>query len=431
MSKGYTINTEEKDKRQSAVLVGLNCQLLGEDDASYETLDELEELLTTAGGICVGKILQSRPSPDTRTLIGAGKLMEIAEIAKTNDSDMLIFDNELSPSQFKAIEADTGLTVLDRSGLILDIFASRARSAEGKLQVELAQYKYLLPRLSGLGNQLSRLGGGIGTRGPGETKLESDRRHIRRRISRLEAELADLRKVRTRQRNRRKSLEIPLVSIVGYTNTGKSTLLNTLTGSAIEANDRLFDTLDTTIRKLKVSDTLEVLLSDTVGFIHKLPHNLIEAFKATLEELEYADLLLHVIDISNPAWKDQAEVTEKLIFELAGEDVKVINLFNKCDKTYIETKPSGRDTVLISAKTGEGIEDLLKAIEELLDNGTRKAKFLFPYSESGRLDILYRDAKVLCVDYKDEGINVSAVCDKRTLGWAKEYLYIETSDEEE
>ncbi|NLD86749.1 MAG: GTPase HflX, partial [Clostridiales bacterium] len=324
-----------------------------------------------------------------------------------------------------------GLTVLDRSGLILDIFASRARSAEGKLQVELAQYKYLLPRLSGLGNQLSRLGGGIGTRGPGETKLESDRRHIRRRISRLEAELADLRKVRTRQRNRRKSLEIPLVSIVGYTNTGKSTLLNTLTGSAIEANDRLFDTLDTTIRKLKVSDTLEVLLSDTVGFIHKLPHNLIEAFKATLEELEYADLLLHVIDISNPAWKDQAEVTEKLIFELAGEDVKVINLFNKCDKTYIETKPSGRDTVLISAKTGEGIEDLLKAIEELLDNGTRKAKFLFPYSESGRLDILYRDAKVLCVDYKDEGINVSAVCDKRTLGWAKEYLYIETSDEEE
>ncbi len=421
--------TDGNESNQCAVLVGVNCPLLGKDDATYETLDELEELLHTAGGVCVGKVLQSRQSPDTRTLIGSGKIAEIKEFAINNDAELIIFDNELSPSQFKAIEDDTGMVVLDRSGLILDIFASRARSAEGKLQVELAQYKYLLPRLAGLGGQLSRLGGGIGTRGPGETKLESDRRHIRRRISKLESELSDLRRLRAGQRKRRKSLEIPMVSIVGYTNAGKSTLLNTLTNSSIQANDRLFDTLDTTIRRLKVSDTLEVLVSDTVGFINKLPHNLIEAFKATLEELEYADVLLHVIDISNPRWKEQAEVTETLISELAGEDVKCINVLNKCDKTYIDINPSGGDTVMISARNGEGIDTLLKMIEKLLDNGTRKARFIFPYSESGRLDILYRDAKVLSVDYTDEGINVQAICDKRTLGWAKEYLYLDTVDD--
>ena len=268
---------------ERAVLVGLHASVFKEDeDASWETLDELEALLETAGGECVGKMLQTRNAPDAHTFIGEGKLQELVTLARDNDATLIVFDNELSPSQMRVLEEATGRTVLDRSALILDIFAQRARTGEGKLQVELAQYQYILPRLSGMGKSMSRLGGGIGTRGPGETKLETDRRHIRQRIDKLRRDLKDVRRVRAVQRRQRKKAELPLVAIVGYTNAGKSTLLNALTDAGIEANNRLFDTLDPTTRKLRISETQEVLLSDTVGFIRKLPHHLVSAFKATL-----------------------------------------------------------------------------------------------------------------------------------------------------
>ena len=299
---------------EKAVLVGLNADCFKpEDTATYETLDELEALLETAGGTCVAKVLQNRHTPDPHSFIGEGKAQEICTLLENSGANLVIFDNDLSPSQIRALEELTGATVLDRSALILDIFAQRAKTAEGRLQVELAQYQYLLPKLSGMGKSMSRLGGGIGTRGPGETKLETDRRHIRERINRLQEELNEVRKVRAVQRERRIRNSVPVVALVGYTNAGKSTLLNQLTDAGIPANNRLFDTLDTTTRRLRVSDHLEVLLSDTVGFIAKLPHHLIEAFQATLEELQYADLLLHVIDASDPQREAHIEVVDRLI----------------------------------------------------------------------------------------------------------------------
>lgn len=297
--------TQEKFDR--AVLVGLNAfSMSQEENATEETMEELAALLETAGGETVGVVTQSKDSPDPRTFIGEGKVAEVKELVQAMDANMVVFDNALSPSQQRALTEDLGVAVLDRSALILDIFAQRARTKEGRLQVELAQYKYLLPRLLGMWKHLERQEGAIGTRGPGETQLESDRRHIRKKISKLEGDLKEVRRVRATQRERRIKNEVPVVAIVGYTNAGKSTLLNHLTGAEIPANDRLFDTLDTTTRTLEISDTCTVLLSDTVGFIRKLPHHLVEAFKATLEELEYADLLLHIIDASNPQWREQA-----------------------------------------------------------------------------------------------------------------------------
>lgn len=291
----------DRVKAEKAILVGLSADCFRpEENATDESLDELEALLETAGGICEAKVLQNRHTPDPHSFIGEGKAQEVRTLLESTGATLVVFDNDLSPSQIRALEELTDATVLDRSALILDIFAQRAKTAEGRLQVELAQYQYLLPKLSGMGTSMSRLGGGIGTRGPGETKLETDRRHIRERITRLQAELDEVRRVRATQRERRVKNSIPVVALVGYTNAGKSTLLNALTGAGIPANDRLFDTLDTTTRRLKVSDHLEILLSDTVGFIAKLPHHLIEAFQATLEELQYADLLLHVIDASDP-----------------------------------------------------------------------------------------------------------------------------------
>ena len=419
-------------KKEIAILAGVQSHVFTPaEDANYDTLDELEELLKTAGGVCVAKVLQNRSSPDPRTLMGEGKLKEIKDLAEANEATLLIFDNELSPSQFKNIEELTGLTVLDRSGLILDIFASRAQSNEGKLQVELAQYQYLLPRLIGMGNALSRLGGGIGTRGPGETQLETDRRHIRRRISKLQEDLKEVRRVRELQRKRRKDTEMPIAAIVGYTNAGKSTLLNALTNSTIHAENRLFDTLDTTVRRLTLSDTAEILISDTVGFINKLPHHLIEAFKATLEELEYADILLHVIDLSNPMWMEQAKVVDDLIRELNAESKPVIRVYNKADKANLEFYQKEENTVLISALTGEGLDTLKKTIEQVLGKGLYDTKILLPYSESGRLDILYRDAKVTRVEYTDAGIEVDAVCDDRTYGWVRAYVLNPKADETE
>ena len=405
-----------KDKLNRAVLVGLSAHsLTREENATEESMEELKDLLETAGGESVGMVLQQKDSPDPRTFIGQGKVDEVRQLVRTMGADMVIFDNALSPSQQRVLGEELKVGVLDRSALILDIFAQRARTREGRLQVELAQYKYLLPRLIGMWSHLERQEGAIGTRGPGETQLETDRRHIRRKISKLEEELRDVRRVRATQRQRREKNEVPVVAIVGYTNAGKSTLLNKLTGSEIPANNRLFDTLDTTTRTLEISDTCTVLLSDTVGFIRKLPHHLVEAFKATLEELSFADLLLHVIDASNPEWRGQAQGVDQLILELGAEQTPRIEVFNKCDKWTGEIRPHGEDIVSISAKTGEGLDKLLEAIGKRLDSGAKRVTIHLPYDKGGILDQLYQEAKVEQVEYA-ETIDVVAVCTPKTIG---------------
>ena len=409
---------------EKAVLVGLNADCFKpEDTATYETLDELEALLETAGGTCVAKVLQNRHTPDPHSFIGEGKAQEICTLLENSGATLVIFDNDLSPSQIRALEELTGVTVLDRSALILDIFAQRAKTAEGRLQVELAQYQYLLPKLSGMGKSMSRLGGGIGTRGPGETKLETDRRHIRERINRLQEELSEVRKVRAVQRERRIRNSVPVVALVGYTNAGKSTLLNQLTDAGIPANDRLFDTLDTTTRRLRVSDHLEVLLSDTVGFIAKLPHHLIEAFQATLEELQYADLLLHVIDASDPQREAHIEVVDRLIEKLAKPGVPVLRCYNKADLLEdVSNLPVGEKNIPMCARSGVGLEELLTRIEETLLGKLHHVTMLLPYGEGGVLNILHDQAQVLRVDYVAEGIEVETVCTEELYGRYRRFV---------
>ena len=405
------------------MLVGLNADCFTQaQTATDETLEELEALLETAGGFCTGKILQNRHAPDPHSFIGEGKALEVKMLAEATASTMVIFDNELSPGNIRALEDIMGVTVLDRSALILDIFAQRAKTKEGRLQVELAQYQYLLPRLSGMGASLSRQGGGIGTRGPGETKLESDRRHIRERINRLRQELEQVRQVRSVQRDRRMKNSVPVVAIVGYANAGKSTLLNHLTGAGIPANNRLFDTLDTTSRQLTVSDNLDVILSDTVGFIAKLPHHLVDAFRATLEELEYADLLLHVIDASDPNREEHIEVVDRLIAKLAKPGTPVLRCYNKADLVEKTDIPVGQDVVAISAKRGYGMPELLQAIENLLLDNLHHVVLRLPYSMGGMVDKLHSNAQVKSVDYTSEGIVVETVVDPILYGRLKEYI---------
>ena len=407
---------EQRKNTQRAVLVGLRSRsLTREEDASEESLEELSALLETAGGVCVGEVLQQKDAPDPRTFIGEGKTAEVKELVQAQGAGLVIFDNPLSPSQQRALTEDLGVQVLDRAGLILDIFAQRAQTREGRLQVELAQYQYLLPRLLGMWKHLERQEGAIGTRGPGETQLESDRRHIHRKIAKLREELAEVRRVRATQRQLREKNEVPVVAIVGYTNAGKSTLLNALTQAAIPANDRLFDTLDTTTRTLKVSDTCTVLISDTVGFIRKLPHQLVDAFKATLEELAYADLLLHVIDSSDPEWREKAEVVDKLAAQLGVGQTPCIQVFNKCDLWTGDIRPHGENIVSISARTGEGLDDLLAAIGRVLDAGVRRVVIHLPYDRGGLLDKLYQQASVERVEY-GETIDVTALCPPRLIG---------------
>ena len=410
-------------KQERAVLVGLNADCFRADQtATDETLEELEALLETAGGFCTGKILQNRHTPDSHSFIGEGKAQEVRMLVEATESTMVVFDNELSPGNIRALEEIIGVTVLDRSALILDIFAQRAKTKEGRLQVELAQYQYVLPRLSGMGKSLSRQGGGIGTRGPGETKLETDRRHIRERIARLQHELEQVRQVRQVQRERRMKNSVPVVAIVGYTNAGKSTLLNQLTDAGIPANNRLFDTLDTTSRQLTVSDNLDVILTDTVGFIAKLPHHLVKAFHATLEELEYADLLLHVIDASDENREQHIAVVDKLINQLAKPGTPVLQCYNKADLVQPIDIPVGDDVVAISAKNGRGMEQLKNAIEKALGHSRHHVIVLLPYSMGGMVETLHSSAQVLNVDYTAEGIEVETIVDPILYGRLKEYI---------
>ena len=422
-----TANMTIEQPRDRAVLVGLSSPKLDKrDNADEDTLEELSALVETAGGEVVATVLQTRFSPEPRTFIGEGKVEEVRELVRNEEATMVIFDNDLSPSQQRSLTEDLKVQVLDRSALILDIFAQRARTREGRLQVELAQYQYLLPRLTGMWTHLERQAGTsgkgpIGSKGPGETQLETDRRHIHRKIDKLKEELEEVRRVRGTQRQRRMKNEIPVVAIVGYTNAGKSTLLNALTDAGIPANNRLFDTLDTTSRLLSVSDTLDVVISDTVGFIRKLPHQLVDAFKATLEELEYADMLLHVIDISNPEWQEQAAIVDELIRELGAEQTPCLRVYNKSDLYWGDIRPHGEDAVNISAKTGEGLDELLRAIDKLLDKGTRRVTLHIPYDKAGLLDVLYKDAKVESVEY-GETIDVRAICNPRAIGLVKPYI---------
>lgn len=414
-------------KKERAVLAGLAANSMDLSERSTEeSMEELASLVETAGGEVVGSLLQQRAAPDPRSFIGGGKVAELKELIANAECDLAVFDNELTPSQMRVLGEELGVRVLDRSGLILDIFAQRARTREGKLQVELAQYEYLLPRLTGMWTHLVRqtASGGsspIGTRGPGETQLETDRRHIRRRIQKLREELEQVRKVRSVQRRRRERNAMPVVAIVGYTNAGKSTLLNLLTGSDIQANDRLFDTLDTTTRRLKLDETQEVLLSDTVGFIRKLPHHLVESFKATLEELQYADVLLHVADISSPDLKEQTDVVDDLIERLGAGKTPRIMVYNKCDK-YLGELPHGENIVCISARTGEGARTLVEKIAEILGRQSRRVHIDLPYAKSGILDILRREAAVLDVEYTETGVEADVVVKPELWGLVRNFV---------
>ncbi len=426
---------EEQKVRETAILVGLAADIMDEAERSTdESMDELEALVQTAGGSVNGRILQNKKTPDPRTFIGEGKVQELKELIEAEECDLAVFDNELSPSQTRALEDDLGVHVIDRAQLILDIFAQRARTREGRLQVELAQYKYMLPRLTGMWTHLVRqtASGGsspIGTRGPGETQLETDRRHIRRKIQKLEEELSDVRRVRDTQRRKREKNNIAVVALVGYTNAGKSTLLNRLTDSDIPANDRLFDTLDTTTKRLLLAPGQEVLLSDTVGFIRKLPHHLIEAFKATLEELKYADVLLHVIDVSNPEYELQAEVVRRLIDELGASSTPVIDVYNKADACPVPSMiPRGDTAVAISAKTGEGTDVLTEKIAEILGRGKKRVSLKIPYSDAGLADLLHSQAEITELEYREDCIKVEAVI-KPEL-WGRVRAYASGDDEE-
>lgn len=407
---------------------------MDQDERSSDTsMEELGALVETAGGEVLGMITQSLPHPDPRTFLGKGKVQELKELIVNSECDMAVFDNELSPSQMRVLSEELGVKVLDRAGLILDIFAQRAQTKEGQLQVELAQYQYLLPRLTGMWTHLVRqtASGGpspIGTRGPGETQLESDRRHIRRKIQKLQDELEEVRKVRSVQRRRREQNTMPVVAIVGYTNSGKSTLLNQLTDSDIPANNRLFDTLDTTTRRLNLDEAQEVLLSDTVGFIRKLPTHLVQAFKATLEELTFADVLLHVIDITSPDMDSQIEVVEALITQLGAGSTPCIRVYNKCDR-FVGLLPHGDDSVCISARTGEGTDDLRSVIAAVLGRESRRVTLSLPYDKAGLVDMLRREAAVLSQEYTDTGIELEVVVKPELWGRVKDYVKGADSDD--
>ena len=399
---------ELKEQEERVILVAVST---GEDDDTAASVDELEELASTAGAVTVGRVIQNRENVHPGTYLGKGKIEEVKELLWELDATGIICDDELSPAQLKNLEDALDTKVMDRTMVILDIFASRARTREGKIQVELAQLRYRAVRLVGLRNSLSRLGGGIGTRGPGEKKLEVDRRLIHERISQLKSELEDVKRHREVVRKKREKGGALTAAIVGYTNAGKSTLLNRLTQAGILAEDKLFATLDPTTRVLTLPGGETVLLTDTVGFIRKLPHHLIEAFKSTLEEAKYSDVILHVVDCSNPQMDMQMYVVYETLRQLEITDKEIVTVFNKIDREGAD--PAGRDTVAdhrvkISAKTGEGIPDLLGVLETILRSRRIYFEKVFPYAEAGRIQRIRKNGRLLSEEYKEDGIHVTA-----------------------
>lgn len=413
-----------EEKKQIAVLIAVNN---GTYDAD-ESIDELAELADTAGAEVVGKFVQNMQTINNSTYIGSGKLKEIKDFCEKMEVNLVIFDDELTGVQIRNIESILKIRVVDRTVLILDIFAMRALSKEGRLQVELAQQKYLLPRLIGMGSELSRQGGGIGTRGPGETKLESDKRHIRRRIESLTSQLKELEKRRNRVRERRNKNNVITIAIVGYTNVGKSTLLNLLTNAGVLAKNQLFATLDPTARELKLPDGQSAVLVDTVGLIKRLPHQLVEAFKSTLEETVNADLILNVCDISNPLVDEQIEVTNNLLSELGCGDIPVITVFNKTDLYKFQNMLTITEkSAFISAKENRGIDELLNLICKQLSERVEKYDLLIPYDKGSLLDKIRKQGKIFSEEYTELGIKVSANIDKKDVKAILPYV-IEEND---
>lgn len=401
---------ENKEEIQRAVLAAADT---GEYDIDV-SLAELAELAKTAGAEVLATVTQKRDAPDNATCLGSGRLAELCDFCEKNEANLVIFDHELSAAQIRNIEEIVKVRVIDRTMLILDIFALRAVSKEGKVQVELAQQRYRLPRLLGLGTQLSRLGGGIGTRGPGETKLEADRRHIRRRISFLEEELRELTRQREDLRKRRKKNGVLTAAIVGYTNVGKSTLLNALTDAGVLAEDKLFATLDPTARALKLPDGRNIVLIDTVGLIRRLPHQLIEAFKSTLEEAAGADIILNVCDITSSETQTQLEVTRTLLEEIGASDIPVLTVYNKCDLVFEKPLPINGSRVFISAKTGEGFDEMLQTVAATLKETTRRLRVTIPYAEGGLAAQVRTEGKLLEESFHEGGITLDAIVDTRT-----------------
>lgn len=410
---------ETEAKRPRVLLAAVDT---GAYDAE-QSLDELEELADTAGADTAARIVQKRPAFDSATCIGPGRLEEMAQLCQSGDIDQIIFDHELTATQIRNIEDACGVHTIDRTMLILDIFAQRATTHEGRLQVELAQQRYRLPRLAGMGVQLSRLGGGIGTRGPGETKLETDKRHIRTRISNLSAELKEIEKRRTYARSRRKKDGVLVCAIVGYTNVGKSTLLNLLTDAGVLAENKLFATLETTSRAIELPDGRSLMLVDTVGLIRRLPHHLVEAFKSTLEEASNADVILHICDASAENCEEQAQVTLDLLSELGCDGIPVVTVFNKCDLLPEELAfaPETRNAVLISAKENRGMDQLLAALAKALPDPARRMRLLLPFSQGSLLNEIRSSGKLFSEEYTPDGVLVDAMVDVRLQKAAAPY----------
>ena len=416
----FSEELQTENEHERALLVSIDT---GDFDVEV-SLDELEELADTAGADVLGRMVQKRESPDKATCLGSGRLEELSQLAEANEADLVIFDRELTATQQRNLEDALPCRVVDRTMLILDIFAARARSAEGRLQVELAQLQYLLPRLAGQGVALSRLGGGIGTRGPGETKLESDRRHIRRRIRALHQQLEAVEQQRALRRERRRKDSVQTVAIVGYTNAGKSTLMNRLTSAGVLAEDKLFATLDTTSRALKLPDGRTVLLIDTVGLVRRLPHHLVDAFRSTLEEAAEADVILNLCDISSPEAVEHLTVTRDLLQQLGRGDRPVLTVFNKCDRPAAlpALEPDGSEPLCISAKTGAGIEHLLERVAEALPPDRRRVHLLFPFDKGALAGLCRREGAVETEEYCETGLKMTVTLSLRILEQVRPYI---------